>query len=38
MSFSEVFLGELLSSRARLRFPRWTQFCHKGLRSAKNLQ
>ncbi len=26
MSFSEVFLGGLLSSRARLRFPRWTQF------------
>jgi len=38
MSFGEVFLGGLLSSRARLRFPRCTQFCHKGLRSYSGLQ
>ena len=36
MSFSEVSLGGLLSSRARLRFPRRTQFCNNGLPFVKN--
>ncbi len=37
MSFGGVFLGGLLSSRARLRFPRWNQFCHTNPRSTSNL-
>ena len=36
MSFSEVSLGGLLSSRARLRFPRRTQFCNNGLPFVNN--
>jgi len=36
MSFSEVFLGGLLSSRAHLRFPRWNQFSHTNPRFARD--
>jgi hypothetical protein len=38
MSFSEVSLGGLLSSRARLRFPRRTHSGTTGSRSSSNLQ
>jgi hypothetical protein len=38
MSFSEVSLGGLLSSRARLRFPRWTHSGTTGSRSSSNVQ
>src|SRR5262249_30621707 len=38
MSFSEVFLGGLLSSRARLRFPRYTRFATRECCSSRKLQ
>src|SRR5262249_9500143 len=38
MSFSEVFLGGLLSSRARLRFPRYARSATKGCRSSRKSQ
>src|ERR1700746_544477 len=38
MSFSEVFLGGLLSSRARLRFPRYTRSATKKYCSSRKLQ
>ncbi len=38
MSFSEVFLGGLLSSRARLRFPRYARSATRGYRSSSKMQ
>jgi hypothetical protein len=38
MSFSEVFLGGLLSSRARLRFPRYARSATIGCRSSRKSQ
>src|SRR5215813_12852060 len=38
MSFSEVFLGRLLSSRARLRFPRYTRSAARECCSSRKLQ
>ena len=38
MSFSEVFLGGLLSSRARLRFPRYTRSAARECCSSRKLQ
>src|SRR5215469_3457187 len=38
MSFSEVFLGELLSSRARLRFPRYTRSATRECCSSRKMQ
>src|SRR5215472_11628108 len=38
MSFSEVFLGGLLSSRARLRFPRYTCSATRESCSSRKLQ
>jgi hypothetical protein len=38
MSFGGIFLGELHSCIARLRFSRWDQFFHTNPRSASQLQ